>query len=242
MIELLIGVGIAFITLYFLEGKLEVRERTHNFINRIAVRIRKIIHQNGYSIKGPFIFRKIENEVRDIPQHETSIIGVACTLGVSSDEQGGRGLMWYPAGARDGDCQLATLGVRNSGRISDNKTGTHYFYFRFNSNVVEKFRRRLIYIVVEYFDLASEDKNEKDEYLGVAYDSLDGDGISAMFKPAGFINLQGDNKWKETVFSLLDGAFTNRTNGADFRICLRHINFETKTELVIRRVAVMVME
>lgn len=242
MIELIVGIVGAFIAMYFLEGKLEVRERTHNFINRVAIGVRKIIHQNSNPNKQPIVPAEIDGKVNDILQHETLVLGVACQLGLPSDEQGARGLMWHPAEARDGDCELATLEVRNSGRITDNKNGTHYFYFRFNSHLVKKFRKHLIYIVVEYFDLAPTNKNTTEEFIGVAYDSLDGNAISAMFKPAGFKKLIGNNSWKEAVFSLSDGAFTNRANGADFRICLRHVNFETETELVIRRVAVIVME
>ena len=98
------------------------------------------------------------------------------------------------------------------------------------------------YIVVDYFDSFVAMNELHHEYLGIAYDSLDGESISAMFKPAGFIKLYGDNAWKVAVFSLQDGLFMKRGNAADFRVCLRSVNFETKTELVVRRVAAIVME
>lgn len=242
MSAIVIGIITAFIVMYFLEGKIEVQQRTHNLLNRLAVKWRKYNNDRKKSINSLTEIKAAENIGKELHRRDSFLFGVACTLGESSDEDGAKGLKWIHDEARDGDCDLAEIGLKNSGRITNNKTGTHYFYFKFNIDVVERFRRKLIYIIAEYYDKSSVGNDNIDEYLGVAYDSVDGDTISARFKPSGFIQLKGDDRWKEAIFSIKDGAFLNRANGADFRICLRHVNFETKTELILRRVAVIAMD
>ena len=242
MINLIIGLLVAFIALYLFEGKLEVRERTHSFAKRLAVTARKMIHYKG--IKARYLDEPTtEDGDREASPHQnTYIIGVKCTLGNPLDEQGSHGLKWYPDASRDGICDLAAVSINNSGRITDNKSGVHYFYFRFDPRLVDYFRKRLVYIIVEYYDMAPADEGSPDMFLGIAYDSCLDDGIAARFKATRTIRLTGDSSWKEAVFSLSDGGFTNRSNGADFRVSLQQVNFETEREAVVRRVIVMAVD
>ncbi|MEX1096296.1 MAG: hypothetical protein WED34_09620 [Planctomycetales bacterium] len=242
VIEILTGMFVAFLTLYFLEGQIEVRQRTHLLGRRIATFFRKHIFYGGRSI-APLPPTPLDNEESRHPiSGATHMIGVACTLGVRADEQGARGLLWYPFEAHDGNCELAAYSMLNSGRVTNNQSGQHYLYFRFAPNFVAQFRNALLYIVVEYFDAPLPDVDCADNALLLEYDSCGEDGIAATFRSAGTISLTGDNSWKSGVFVVDDGGFTNRANGADCRFGVLRVNRHTKTELCVRRVFVFVAE
>jgi len=242
MTEIITGLLVAFITLYFFEGKVEVRERTHRLLSKIIVAVRTWhAHTADWKAREP-AFTSGNESLQPNLCRETRLLGVTCTLGVGEEERGARGLEWYPFEAQDGNCELATLGFRNSGRTTNNATGQHYLYFRFDRTLASHFRSRLIYIIVEYHDSAPAPGDTEPKYLVLGYDSTAGDDIASTFKTVTEIPLLGDNSWKEAVFSLHDGMFRNRANGSDFRVHLSNVNRAMRQELVVRRVTAVVVE
>lgn len=216
---------VVLVALLVFAGRAEVQVRLRRLARRTATWLR---YRGGLKLSRG---KSSKSEFTD------SLVAVSCTLGIRSEEEGARGLKYFPFEAQDGGCDLVDA-IENQGRITNNKARQHYFYFRFVPEVVELFRGRLIYIIVEYHDGAPLNNDVEQENLMLAYDAVGDYHISTRFKSLE-LPLLGDDQWKVSVFSLSDGNFEGRGNGADFRICIARVNSSKQRELTVRQVTVV---
>ncbi|MCP4655620.1 MAG: DUF362 domain-containing protein [bacterium] len=87
-----------------------------------------------------------------------------------------------------------------------------HFYFAVDDGFAYRGSRPELYVTIDYFDTGSGS-------LRLQYDSDTGGEVSARYRNAGRVMLEGTGSWRQHTFHLTDAYFGNRQNlGADFRI------------------------
>ena len=87
-----------------------------------------------------------------------------------------------------------------------------HFYFAVDDGFAHRGSRPELYVTIDYFDTGSGS-------LRLQYDSDTGGDVSARYRNAGRVMLEGTDAWRRHTFHLTDVYFGNRQNlGADFRI------------------------
>jgi hypothetical protein len=135
---------------------------------------------------------------------------VSCTLGEGGKEEG-----LAAASAADGLYANATAAGRGCIQSTPNNTGGRYLYFRVDDSFAFDPDPGPFTITVEYLDAGP-------AAFELQYDSSDPAGSvrEGAFKAGGRVELGGQQAWKTATFTVGDARFTNRTNGADFRLAV----------------------